>query len=108
NLNPMVWATVSDAVVTHMVYDSLVIPDDELKMVGSLAKDWEVSDDGKTYTFNLHEDVKWHDGEPFTAEDVAFTFTSLADPSYDAGSYWRVEPVVGAEEYHAGEASEVK
>ncbi|WP_407270125.1 ABC transporter substrate-binding protein [Radiobacillus sp. PE A8.2] len=108
NLNPVVWATTSDTVVTHMIYDSLVIPDEELKMVGSLAKDWDLSEDGKTYTFHLNEGITWHDGEPFTAEDVAFTFTSIADPSYDAGAYWRVEPVVGAAEYHAGEADSVE
>lgn len=108
NLNPMVWATTSDTVVTHMIYDSLVIPDEELKMVGSLAKDWDVSDDGKTYTFHLNEGVTWHDGEPFTAEDVEFTFSSIADPTYDAGAFWRVEPIVGATEYHAGEADSIE
>ncbi|MBE4908524.1 hypothetical protein IMZ08_10695 [Bacillus luteolus] len=107
NLNPMVWATTSDTNVTHMVFDSLVIPDEELKMVGRLAENWTVSDDGKTYTFNLKKDVKWHDGQPFTAEDVEFTFTSLADSTYDAGAYWRVDPIVGAAEYKAGTADKV-
>ncbi|UII57541.1 ABC transporter substrate-binding protein [Cytobacillus spongiae] len=107
NLNPVIWATTSDTTVTHMIFDSLVIPDEELKMVGSLAEDWEISEDGKTYTFKLKENVKWHDGESFTAEDVKFTFTALAHPTYDAGAYWRVEPVVGAEEYKAGKADTV-
>lgn len=107
NLNPMIWATTSDTNITHMIFDSLVIPNNELKMVGSLAKDWEVSEDGKTYTFHLQENVKWHDGTPFTAKDVAFTFNAIARPEYDAGAYWRVEPVVGAEEVHAGKAQEV-
>ncbi|WP_423410460.1 peptide-binding protein [Heyndrickxia sp. MSNUG] len=107
NLNPVIWATTSDTNVTHMIFDSLVIPDEELKMVGSLADDWEISEDGKSYTFKLKEGVKWHDGEPFTAEDVKFTFTALAHPNYDAGAYWRVEPVVGAEEYKSGKAEEV-
>jgi peptide/nickel transport system substrate-binding protein len=107
NLNPVIWATTSDTNVTHMVFDSLVIPDKELKMVGSLAENWEVSEDGKTYTFHLKKDVSWHDGQPFTAKDVEFTFTSLADGTYDAGAYWRVEPVVGVEEYKAGTADKV-
>lgn len=107
NLNPMIWATSSDTNITHMVFDSLVIPDKELKMVGSLAKSWDVSEDGKTYTFYLHENVKWHDGTPFTANDVAFTFNSLALPEYDAGAYWRVNPLVGAEEVREGKATEI-
>ncbi|MEZ7172950.1 peptide-binding protein [Sporosarcina sp. OR05] len=107
NLNPMIYATTSDTNITHMVYDSLVIPDEELKMVGSLAETWEISDDNKEYTFKLKDGIKWHDGEPFTAEDVAFTFTALAHPYYDGGAYWRVDPIVGAEEYKNGEADSV-
>ncbi|THF84558.1 peptide-binding protein [Cohnella fermenti] len=107
NLNPLIYATTSDTNVTHMIYDSLVEPDEELNMVGDLAKSWDISEDGLTYTFHLNEGVKWHDGEPFTAGDVAFTFTSLADPRYDGGAYSRVQPVVGAEDFHAGKADGV-
>lgn len=107
NLNPMIYATTSDTNVTHMVFDSLVIPDEELKMVGSLAESWEVSEDNKTYTFKLNEGIKWHDGEPFTAEDVEFTFTALAHPDYDGGAYWRAEPIEGAEAYKNGEADSI-
>ncbi len=38
-----------------------------------------VSDDGKTWTFHLHKGVKWHDGEPFTADDVKFTFDYMKE-----------------------------
>ena len=43
------------------------------KPVADLADTWEVSPDGLTWTFHLHPGVKWHDGTPFTANDVAFT-----------------------------------
>jgi len=42
-----------------------------------LAESWENSDDGLSWTFRLREDVRWHDGEPFTAQDVAFTFDRI-------------------------------
>ena len=45
-----------------------------------LAESWDVSRDGLTYTFKLKKGVKWHDGKPFTARDVAFTFYSVLDP----------------------------
>ena len=45
-----------------------------------LAESWDVSKDGLTYTFKLKKGVKWHDGKPFTARDVAFTFYSVLDP----------------------------
>ena len=43
----------------------------------SLAESWESSDDGLTWTFNLRRDVTWHDGQPFTAHDVDFTFNRI-------------------------------
>ena len=43
----------------------------------ALAESWETSGDGLTWTFRLRQDVSWHDGEPFTAEDVAFTFNQI-------------------------------
>ncbi|UCG63742.1 MAG: ABC transporter substrate-binding protein [Deltaproteobacteria bacterium] len=45
-----------------------------------LAKRWEISDDGKVYTFYLYEGVKWHDGKPFTAQDVKYNLERMADP----------------------------
>jgi len=47
---------------------------DEKGVIPWLANDWKVSEDETKWTFKLHEGVKWHDGKPFTAEDVAFTF----------------------------------
>ena len=49
---------------------------------GNLAESWDVSDDGQVYTFHLRQDVTWHDGETFDADDVMFTFDRwLNDPS---------------------------
>jgi len=45
-----------------------------------LAERWEWSEDGRACTFHLRRDVHWHDGEPFTADDVAFTFAAVFDP----------------------------
>jgi peptide/nickel transport system substrate-binding protein len=42
--------------------------------IPELAEDWDITDDGLEYTFNLREDVTWHDGEQFTADDVVYTF----------------------------------
>ena len=48
-------------------------------LIPHLARSWRVSDDGLTVTFELRDDVLWHDGEPFTAEDVEFTFQAVLD-----------------------------
>ncbi|WP_089229828.1 ABC transporter substrate-binding protein [Tistlia consotensis] len=59
--------------VAGNIYESLLKYDFNLKPVPSLAKSWEISDDGKVYTFHLKQGVTWHDGKPFTAADVVFS-----------------------------------
>ncbi|MBI2906283.1 MAG: ABC transporter substrate-binding protein [Chloroflexi bacterium] len=63
-------------------YNALVHYDllEPTKIIGDLARDWELSPDGKTYTFRLQSGVKWHDGKPFTAEDARFSLELIKDP----------------------------
>jgi peptide/nickel transport system substrate-binding protein len=72
---------ISNRIVTFelhlLLYDTLVAYDNEVKPTGRLAKEWKVSDDHLSWTFKLAEGVKWHDGQPFTSEDVKFTYESL-------------------------------
>src|SRR6266446_7444300 len=80
SLNPVV-ATDGQSYITEWpLFDSLVELDQSLNVKPLLAESWEVSRDGLTYTFKLKRGVKWHDGKPFTARDVAFTFYSVLDP----------------------------
>jgi peptide/nickel transport system substrate-binding protein len=48
-------------------------------IIGDLAESWETSEDGKAITFKLHQGVKWHDGMPFTADDVTFSLEKMND-----------------------------
>ncbi|MBI3743185.1 MAG: ABC transporter substrate-binding protein [Chloroflexi bacterium] len=52
------------------------------KIEGDTAQSWTASADGKTITFNLRKDVKWHDGTQFTSKDVIYNFTRASDPKY--------------------------
>ena len=63
--------------VGSKIYQSLLAWDFDMNPEPQLANSWEISDDGKTYTFHLRDDVKWHDGEPFTSDDVVFTTTEM-------------------------------
>lgn len=59
--------------IAGQIYESLLRYDKNLDPMPSLAKDWTKSQDGLTYTFTLQDNVLWHDGEPFTSEDVVFS-----------------------------------
>ena len=63
------------------VFSGLVRYDKNLKLEGELAESWEVSPDGKRITFHLRKGVTWHDGTPFTSEDVLFTYRRMIDPN---------------------------
>jgi peptide/nickel transport system substrate-binding protein len=66
--------------VIDLVFSGLTKLDANADPQPDLAESWTVSDDGKIYTFKLRQGVKWHDGEPLTADDVVFTFKRLMDP----------------------------
>ena len=82
------------------VYDTLIVQNEDGTYGPGLAEDWEVSPDGLTYTFHLREDVKWHDGEPFTAEDVKYTFDKYMEAPLFAFFYpVRVEENIVVDEH---------
>src|SRR6059036_3107086 len=80
SLNPVVATDGQSYIAEWPMFDSLVELDEKLGVRPLLAESWEVSKDGLTWTFKLKKGVKWHDGKPFTARDVAFTFYSVLDP----------------------------
>ncbi|HSQ42077.1 MAG TPA: ABC transporter substrate-binding protein [Fibrobacteraceae bacterium] len=72
---PSPFGSISPGSSTHsdLIFDGL-LENDENGVVPWLAKSWEISPDGLTYVFHLRNRVRWHDGQPFSAQDVAFTF----------------------------------
>src|SRR5713101_3005336 len=75
------------------LYDRLIGHDvqDVSKLYGELAESWRVSDDGKTYTFKMHPNVKFHSGNPVTAEDAAWSLQRVVilnkSPGYIIGQF---------------------
>lgn len=97
-----------DNYVNGALFDSLM----DLKSDGtyepSVAKKWEISDDKLVYTYYLRDDVKFSDGTPLTAEDVAFTLTVMHDKSYDGPSDMIKAMIKGGKEYKEGTATEIE
>lgn len=82
-LNPILaQASDLDVDITRLVYSPLFSLDSSLQLQNELADHFEVSDDGKEYTIHLRSGVTWHDGQPFTADDVVFTIRSIQTPDY--------------------------
>ena len=66
--------------VGNMIYDGLVKADKDLNFVGAMAESWEFSPDCLELTWKLKRNIKWHDGHPFTADDVLFTYQAMINP----------------------------
>jgi len=79
-LNPILSTDTSSGAVEGVIFSGMTRINEKLEVIPDLAKSWKISKDGKTWTFYLRKDVRWHDGYPFTAEDVKFTFDSVLNP----------------------------
>lgn len=67
--------------ISELVFSGLLKYDGDGNLINDLAKDYSISEDGKIYMVNLRENVFWHDGQNFTADDVIFTIKSIQDPT---------------------------
>lgn len=80
-LNPVLAKSDTEKSISGLIYDGLVKVDEEGNIVAGLAKEWEISSNGLTYTFILREDASFHNGQPFDAGDVIATINLIKDPS---------------------------
>lgn len=82
----------------HFVFDSLIQTDhNSTGFKPGLAKSWEISEDGTTWTFKLRENVKFTNGDPFTADDVVYTVQRVVDSDVLAFKIFYCPTLVGAE-----------
>jgi peptide/nickel transport system substrate-binding protein len=80
NLIPLLASDKPSHDVAGLVYNGLVKYDKNMNITGDLAESWKISADGLIITFHLRKGVKWHDGRPFTAADVLYTYQVTIDP----------------------------
>ena len=86
----------------YNIYEGLIQVDQDGKLVGLLATDWTISEDGLYYEFKLKKGVKFHDGSSFTSEDVKFTYERVMDPKTGyakASNYMVIEDIQTPDDY---------
>ncbi|WP_152395184.1 ABC transporter substrate-binding protein [Paenibacillus guangzhouensis] len=97
-----------DGNVSSVLYSSLVKVDEKGLPIPGLAEKWDISDDQLTYTYHLRKDLKFSDGSPLTADDVAFTWTILHDKAYDGQYDILSTNIKGGKAYKEGKASSIE
>ncbi len=92
-----------DRDLASLVFNGLTDVNERGEIVPDLTESYQVSEDGLTYIFHLRRDVQWHDGVPFTADDVVFTIKAMQDPDYqgipDLAELWRSVIVEKIDDY---------
>lgn len=108
-LDPHLTGDVTSAEYVVEIFSGLVTLNKDLEIVPDIAQSWDVSADGKVYTFHLREDVRFHNGKKVTAQDFKDSFERCADPrtmSTVADTY--LGDIVGVRDKLNGRAKEVK
>jgi len=107
-LDPHQVSDTTSAAIAVEVFSGLVSINLDLQLEPDLAERWEVSDDGKTYTFFLRREARFHDGKPVTAADVKYSLERALDPktmSPTVDTY--LDDIVGSQEKLSGKAREI-
>jgi peptide/nickel transport system substrate-binding protein len=82
-INPLLSRTNEvDGLISNLVFSSLLKYDENSVLINDLAEKYEISEDQKTYTIKIKEDVKWHDEQPLKASDVLFTVKLIQNPQF--------------------------
>lgn len=106
-LDPQLVTGVADGNVLRALFEGLVTEDPvDLHPVPGVAERWEISADGRQYTFHLRANARWSDGQPVTAEDFVASFRRILTPALGAEYANMLYVLRGAEDYHKGRSTD--
>lgn len=94
---------VSEANIQRDMFEGLVTEDAFGKLQPGVAEKWEISDDGKRYTFHLRKDSQWSDGTALTADDFVYAYQRALTPETASDYAFILWPIAGAEAFNKGE-----
>lgn len=107
NLNPVTTSDAASSNVLRMTTAGLMKLDADDKPVKDIAENYTVSEDGKTYTFTLRKDAKWNNGEPVTAHDFIFAWTTgMKKETASVYGFILYDNILNGDKYFAGEVDE--
>ncbi|TMB85910.1 MAG: hypothetical protein E6J37_13975, partial [Chloroflexi bacterium] len=97
-LNPLFEVDATTRDIDSVIYQGLTTIDAQQNVIGLLASTWTISPNHLSYTFEIRKGIKWADGQPFTADDVLFTFHVLQDLEYQqpGAESWRQVGIAAA------------
>ncbi len=107
-LDPQIVTGLPEAQIVEALFEGLVArhPSDDGAVEPGVAERWEVSENGRTYTFHLRENARWSNGEPVTANDFVFSYRRMLDPTLGAPYAYFLYRLEGAEAYHKGKTTD--
>ena len=107
-LDPHLTTDATSAQIIVEVFGGLVTIDKDLNVVPDLAESWDISNDGRVYTFRIRPDAVFHDGKPVTAEDVRWSLERATDPLTEAPNVDQyLGDIVGVDAKINGDALEI-
>ena len=108
SLDPALSTDVPTGRAVSYLFDGLTGFTPDAKVTPALATRWEVSRDGRRYTFHLRPGVTFHDGTPLRAEQVVHSFERALDPRTRGGRGWPLYPIAGARDFADGKARTIR
>lgn len=102
SIDPQRGEDTSGSFIQYDLFEGLVSQNEHGDIVPGVAKSWEASDDGLTYTFHLRDNARWSNGEPVTAGDFVFSLRRAVDPKTLSRYTFIVSPILNADDIAAG------
>ncbi len=105
------WSLATDSTsytILNNIMDGLTRFNADYKPEPALAASWDISKDGRTYTFNIRENVLWSDGKPLKAQDFVYSWSRILDPSTGGDYAYFLFDIKNAEKYNAGKISDFR
>ena len=106
--HPLKGATGTQTQVFDLIFSRLLKVSTDLTLVPDAAETYEVSPDATIFTFKIRQGMTWHDGEPFTANDIIFTYKLAMTKAAAARQYGKLSQIKGAAAFNEGTATEVE